>query len=196
MTISSLARSTITNNVKYEDFLAGNPAYNPSSFYSIATVTGTGSSSTITFSSIPSTYKALQIKTNFIVSAATTVWVRLNGDATANYIRHGLVGSQSTATAYGNTGQNYIVFAGMSAGQIGTTTYPTTAIVDILDYTNTSKNKTVKGISGTEFNATGGEVDLSSGLWLNTAAITSITIGNTSSANFSTSSTFALYGIN
>ena len=165
-------------------------------FESIATATGTGSSGTITFSSIPSTYKALQIRTNFIVSAATTVWVRLNGDTAANYTGHGLVGSQGTATVYGNTGQNYIVFAGMSAGQIGTTTYPTTAIVDILDYTNTSKNKTVKGISGTEFNATGGEVDLSSGLWVNTAAITSITIGNTSSANFSTSSTFALYGIN
>jgi hypothetical protein len=198
MAVSRIQKSSILQGFpKSRSLLAGNAAYLPPYFESIATVTGTGSSSTVTFSSIPSTYKALQIRTNFIVSAATTVWIQFNGDAfpNTNYVRHGIVGSFSAATAYGNTGQYWMPFAGMSGGQIGTTVYPTAAIVDILDYTSTAKNKTFRAISGTEFNNTGGEVDLTSGVWLSTAAITSITIGNSSTANLSTSSTFALYGV-
>ena len=56
MSISSVKTGAIGDSL-----LAGNAAYNPSSFESIATVT-LGSSGAVTFSSIPSTYKALQLR--------------------------------------------------------------------------------------------------------------------------------------
>jgi len=56
MTISSVKTGAIGDSL-----LAGNAAFNPSSFESIATATGSGQTS-VTFSSIPSTYKHLQIR--------------------------------------------------------------------------------------------------------------------------------------
>jgi hypothetical protein len=165
----------------------------PTAFDSIATASPSGVN-TITFSSIPGTYKALQIRANFKVSAATTVVVRLNNVETESYARHGLVGSFGTVTAYGNTSQSNMPFAGMSGGQIGTTIYQTVGVIDILDYASTSKNKVMRAISGTEFNAEASEVDITSGLSLSTAAVTSITI-LTTGANFTATSTFSLYGV-
>ena len=66
-------------------------------------------------------------------------------------------------------------------------------ILDVMDYTSTSKNKVLKSITATDNNGSG-SIYLYSGAWLNTAAVSSITIYN-SSGNFTTNSTFALYGI-
>jgi len=63
MAITSIKTgSSFTNLVKYNDFLGPNSAYIPTSYESIASATGTGSSNTITLSSIPSTYKHLQLR--------------------------------------------------------------------------------------------------------------------------------------
>jgi hypothetical protein len=71
-------------------------------------------------------------------------------------------------------------------------------IVDIQDYESTTKYKTTRTLNGTDINGTiagsSGFVFVSSGLWMSTAAISSITItpdGN----NFNQYSSFALYGI-
>jgi hypothetical protein len=66
-------------------------------------------------------------------------------------------------------------------------------ILDIHDYTSTTKNKTFRSITGRDNNGSG-QITLYSGLWLSTSAITSISL-NTSGSNFTTASTFALYGI-
>jgi hypothetical protein len=69
-------------------------------------------------------------------------------------------------------------------------------IIDILDYKDTNKYKTVRGNSGFDTNnaSTGAVVRLNSGLWLNTSAITSIK-GIMNSGNIAQHSQFALYGI-
>ena len=68
-------------------------------------------------------------------------------------------------------------------------------IIDIHDYSSTSKYKTVRGFGGLDANNSSVdlEINLISGVWMNTAAISSITL----SANdpFTTTTTFALYGI-
>jgi hypothetical protein len=163
------------------------------SYESIATVTvGGAGASSITFSSIPATYTHLQIR----VLAQNSVsgdydWsLRFNSDTGANYTKHQLYGDGTTAYATGSASQNQI-----PGGFMYLTSW-SPAVVDILDYTSTSKNKTVRLLTGSDNNG-GGFAGLRSGVWFATpAAITSITIIPTSGGSgFLTNSSFALYGI-
>jgi hypothetical protein len=78
------------------------------------------------------------------------------------------------------------------------TTYFSVSIIDILDYANISKNKTNRVLTGIDKNGSG-SIQLTSGAWFNTAAITSITItpqSNTTPTNtLEQYSSFALYGV-
>jgi hypothetical protein len=66
--------------------------------------------------------------------------------------------------------------------------------MDILDYANTSKNKTIRMLSGNDRNGSG-DIILISGLWASTSAINQIDLRLESAANFAQYSQFALYGI-
>ena len=196
MAITSIKTgSSFTNLVKYDSFLAGNTAFSPSSYESIATATGTGSSGTITFSSIPSTYKHLQIRSNFIgTSAGGSLLVRCNGDTGANYAYHFIEGLGSSITVSGGASSANAYFGFYSNGV--SATYPSTSIVDVIDYASTTKTKTLRAFNGCDINGAvnTGQVSLNSVMWNNTAAITSISL-LINVASYTTSSTFALYGI-
>lgn len=157
----------------------------------IATLNGTGSSASVTFSNIPQTFTHLQIKANVFTTASNYgLSLTFNGDTGSNYTYHRLSGDGSGTYSSAATSQTYSQFWGISQGT--DTTYPTNFILDILDYTNTNKNKTNRILIGKDSNGSG-EVGLYSGLWLSTNAITSITIS--SGINFATTSRFDLYGI-
>lgn len=161
------------------------------SYESIATFNGTGSSNTITFSSIPSTYKHLQFRI-FSLSTGAADWVniRMNNDSTtANYYGHKLYGNGTSAVATSMTGQPYLYLQYIG----GSTTQPSGTVLDILDYANTNKNKTTRLLFGWDTNG-GGEVDLVSGLYSQTAAINRVDF-ILSSSNFATATQIALYGI-
>jgi hypothetical protein len=163
----------------------------PSSFESIATATGTGSSSTITFSSIPSTYKSLQLRISYLADP-TYLFLRPNNDTTsANYARHAFYGSASAAGSFGVIDTN--PFVTNAAGE-SSTTNPTVAIIDINDYASTSKYKTVRVFAGNDSNGSG-SVTINSLLWMSTSAISSLVIPNFNSSNYNTGSTFSLYGV-
>jgi hypothetical protein len=166
-------------------------------FDSIATATGTGSSGTITFSSIPSTYQHLQIRC--IVrntSSSTASNLQLNNDTGSNYTRHEIQGTGSAVSASGSISQTSMLcfrpaVSTQTADCVGV------AIIDIHDYASTSKYKTIRSFFGVDTNS-GSTTDrllLTSGLWLSTSAISTITLSLAASNNFTTSSTFALYGI-
>jgi len=167
-------------------------------YESIATYTATSSVSTISFTSIPGTYKHLQIRflarcsrSDYTVAA---LYARFNSDTASNYSGHYLVGDGSTSFAYG--GANYgFAPAGLASGANSGTNVFSVGVVDILDYQNTNKYKTVRSLSGVNRNATGDEINLQSGNWRNTAAITSIDFTLETNATFSQYSTFALYGV-
>ena len=170
----------------------------PSSFESIASATGTGSSGLITFSSIPSTYSHLQIRGIFRSSetTGTNIYINLiNNDSGSNYTAHRIQGDGSSRTSAGAANQPDI-FAGRAPGT-GTTTGTMGAIIlDIHDYASTTKLKTLRMLSGQNSNDTyAGLISLRSGLWRNTNAINSISFDLGAGVNFSTSTTFALYGI-
>ena len=198
MAATSFIRSLFsTPSPKYDDFLVGNAAYNPSSFESIATATGTGSSGTITFSSIPSTYQHLQIRYIGRSDAAAvdrTITMRFNSDSGSNYAYHHLYGNGSTVTANGTSTTGVLIrsvtAASAAANVMGV------GVIDIHDYASTTKNKTSRILSGLDGNtaSTDYQIVLTSGLWINTSAINSITL-IPSTGNWTTTSTFALYGI-
>ena len=129
--------------------------------------------STVTFSSIPATYKSLQVRFNLVTSASSTYFgLQMNGDTGANYAFHQLAGNGAAAYAGGGATQNY----GVINPALTVTTYPNVGIVDILDYANTNKNKTVKSIAGSNNNTSAGCIAIESDVWLSTAAITSLTL--------------------
>jgi hypothetical protein len=176
--------------------LAGNDVILPGSYDAIATVNGTGSSGVITFSSIPSTYKHLQLRA-IVRNTSTgtgeqTVLVVANLDTGNNYATHRLTGNGSATGAQSYTSAPDIVpyfnpSNGNSANIYGV------YIWDILDYANTSKNKTFRLLGGVDFNGSG-TVGLISGVWFNTGAINSLRL-TSGGGNWTTASQFDLYGI-
>lgn len=165
-------------------------------FESIATTLGTGSSATISFTSIPATYKHLQIR--FIARDADTEvgnnqFLQFNSDTGANYSWHILEADGSTVTANGQASQSKMI-AGRISAATATAGIMGVGIIDILDYANTNKYKTIRTLSGQDRNG-GGVARFDSGNWRNTAAVTSIQIINSSTTNYTTDSQFALYGI-
>ncbi len=167
-----------------------------SSYESIATATGTGSSGTITFSGIPSTFKHLQIRGNVrttdVGATTTNIYVYANGATGSVYTYHYLIGSGSAASAAGAASTTFM-FAGNATGAASSANTMGVFLFDILDYGSTTKNKTFRYFTGHDQNGSG-EVWLASGLYQSTNAISSIEI-KTSSGSFTTATTFALYGI-
>ena len=112
-------------------------------------------------------------------------------DTGSNYAYHYLLG-QGTAASSGNASTQTSWVYYYSVGN-ATTAIPEIEIWDFVDYSNTSKYKTSRVLAGTDGNGSG-EVFITSGLWMNTAAINTIKI-NTSSNVFNVGSSFALYGV-
>jgi hypothetical protein len=190
---SSVAQGPSTKRT----LLADNPAILSGSYESIATATPAGSS-TFTFSSIPSTYQHLQIR--YTARDARAIGInsfnmQFNGDTGSNYMRgHILYGDGATAAASVLTTSFTSILVGYEAAASAATNTFGVGVIDILDYANTNKNKTTRTLCGTDLNGSG-EVDFMSGLWMSTAAISSITLIVGTSANWSTGTSFALYGI-
>ena len=190
MAITSIKTgSSFTNLQKYNDFLGPNPPFIPTSFESIATATPSAQSS-ITFSSIPSTYKHLQIRGIANDAFRSNLRMTFNADTGANYSFHMLYGNGSAATVASGTSANYIDYVGKAES---TSNVYGASIIDIHDYASTTKNKTTRTFFGYDFNG-GGWSALASGLWMSTSAISSVTITNPN-GNYTAGSVFSLYGI-
>jgi hypothetical protein len=189
-----MAVVSIKNKLRRGNLLVGNTAYDPAGFESIATVTvGSGGASTVSFSSIPSTYTHLQLRISALTNgpAGTSAGMRFNSDTCTNYTLHQIWGDGSTVSAAGGT----YSYAYIIASTFGSATAAGAAIIDILDYANTNKYKTTRILSGIDKNGSG-QAALNSNGWLNTSAISSITIAtDPTSYVFNQYSIFALYGI-
>lgn len=198
MAITRAVASSITQGLpKQKTLLAGNSTILPGSYESIATANGTGSSNTITFTSIPSTYTHLQlrgiVKSTTAGSSFSSVGLNFNSDTSSSYTRHILYGNGASPFAYGGTAGTTWYIGGNDFPSAGYTSIVGAHVVDILDYANTNKNKTVRALTGCDVNGAG-EILLSSTVYLKTDAVTSIQLVS-ASGNFSTLTQYALYGI-
>ena len=169
----------------------------PSGAYdSIATTTvGSGGTASVTFSSIPSTYTHLQVRylaRSTRANTADNLKMTLNSSTT--YAWHYIYGDGASPVAGGASTQTSMLIGNLCGGT-ATSGIFAGGVLDILDYTSTSKNKTIRGLSGVDRNGSG-EVFFDSGLDYSTpAAVTSITFSSWNSANLAEYSQFALYGI-
>jgi len=169
-------------------------------FESIASVTvGVSGQASIEFASIPSTYNHLQlrmlIRTNRSDFYLDYLKVTYNSDSGANYTTHHLAGDGASMGPYGASSQNFtqvLRLAGAASPSLSNSFG--VAVVDILDYANTNKYKTMKNIGGTSFNGSG-ELGLYSGLWMSTAAINRVTLTVGGGTSINQYSTVALYGV-
>lgn len=160
--------------------------------FPIATLTPNGVSSAA-FTNIPQTFTHLVIHATAFSAAASGALANFNSDSIAtNYARSGL---SSTGAAVQNSsaaasGTTYIwSYAGY---QDATTPYG--AVMTILDYSNTTKNKVMRVYAAGDRNGAGG-MEMNYLLWENTAAITRIDILNDIGSNWVTPTRFSLYGV-
>lgn len=156
----------------------------------IATTTLGSAASSITFSSIPSTYTDLRIVFwSSTGSTDNTVGFRFNSDTGSNYSNTTLAGNGSSASSFRNTSTTWmqeIMGGGLTDGMMAT--------ADILNYANTTTNKTAIGRperTTSSLRSTCAVV----GLWRSTAAITSVTILTGSAATLPIGSIATIYGI-
>lgn len=166
-------------------------------FYQIATTTLGSTTANITFSSIPQDYKHLQIRYFARTNRAAVgedLAITFNADGANNYSWHYMDGNGSGATSGNGYTTSRMLVPGTPAAS-GTASTFGSAIVDILDYTNTNKYKTIKCIGGYDANGNG-SVLLTSGCWQSSSAITSLTFSPFTYTNsFVQYTSAALYGI-
>jgi hypothetical protein len=165
---------------------------------SLATVTLSSTTASVTFSGIPSVYKHLQIRliarSNRAAVVNDSFHLQFNSDTSANYADHYLIGDGSTASAGAETSVTNIGLYRITGAGAGSNTFGA-SVIDILDYQNTNKYKTVRALSGDDNNGDG-RISLGSGLWQSNSAITGITLfPNSGSSSFVQYSQFSLYGV-
>lgn len=169
------------------------------SMYPIASYTFTAQSATpVTFSNIPQNFTHLEIRTtNLLSNGASGTVIQFNGDASASsYAVH-----RTSANGSGAGSDSFVTGSiggcwGYAARSItlSSATYPAFVISTILDYTSASKNKVVRSFYGVDKNGSG-EVGMGSGLWVNTAPVTSITMTNYAGGDWFAGTRYDLYGI-
>lgn len=201
MAVKSLKHSSLTDNVFYRSMLVGNDPVSYGAYDLLETQVLTSSASSVTFTGLGSytDYKHLQLR---IVSrrpsggsflTAGSWGMQFNGDTGSNYSWHRLLGNGSSVSSGGAGSSSYgpdnVVHAvpNSPTGSFGA------SVTDILDFSNTSKYKTIKVLAGATDSAET-EIDLNSGSWQSLTAITSITIQERW-GSFATGSRFSLYGI-
>jgi len=157
----------------------------------LANITLASSASTVTFSSIPATYRDLRLVINYTLSANPTArdsFIAFNGDTGANYSYVYMYGSGSSTGSSSVGSDNNIQWPLDASGS-----RITTIQMNIMDYSATDKHKTVIMRADDAGYMTLAEA----GRWASTSAITSmmITSGDSGSRPFIAGSTFSLYGI-
>lgn len=151
----------------------------------LATTTLGSTASSVTFGSIPASYRDLRI----VVSGTTTsasvdaLVLRLNGDTGSNYP---VVYATGDGVSASGGAPNY---AYSSMGLIGTSQSVST--IDILDYAQTDKHKALLGRGNTP----GWGTRMIAGRWASLSAVTTVLIYTEASLTFSIGTTFSLYGI-
>jgi len=157
------------------------PTYTP-----LATITLGSSASSVTFSSIPATYRDLILVMNFSeTSTGGDIRLRYNGDTGSNYSQVYMESTGSSAlSGSGTYAFHYLNQRSRNSG------IRIADIIQVMDYSATDKHKTALGRLNNETQ------DLSAYAyrWANTAAITSIEVLE-SSVSFTAGSTFNLFGV-
>lgn len=171
--------------------LTGGVVASLTSYESIATVSLNTTQASVEFTGISGSYTHLQLR---ILQRSTTpnnTMMQYNSDTGSNYNWHELFGEGANAAAGNSAGSTTSMKAtyleNIAAGVVGV------GVIDILDYADTNKYKTMRGFAGSDANGSG-YVLFRSGLWRSTSAITSIKL-TPATGSWDQYSSIALYGV-
>lgn len=190
MAITKLSTNGIYGD-KYADFAANNNNW----YEAIQTVLLTSTTGEVNFTNIPQDYTHLQIRYRARSTRAATdtqINMRFNEITTSSYSAHIVYGDGSSAASAAYANNTFINMNDIPAANATSNTFNAT-IVDILDYKDTSKFKTVRSLIGRDINGSG-LVMLHSGVFLSTNAITAIKF-YPAADSFAANSRFSLYGL-
>ena len=157
----------------------------PTTYERIASNTLSSATTTVTFSSIPATFTDLVLIINPTMAVNADLVITFNGDTTNNYSSTYLTGNGTSATS-----SRFTTFPKIYLDQLNTGTGIVQYNVNIMNYANSTTYKTVLS----KYSSAVKGIDAVVALWRSTSAITSMTITG-DGANFTTGSTFNLYGI-
>jgi len=166
------------------------------SYDSISTQTVSSLVSSVTFSSIPQTYTHLQLRILAKTSRGAgpdILCVRYNGDTGNNYADHLIYGDGSTVSPDKDTSYPQQNIHRVAADDVNASIF-SPFVIDIFDYTNTNKFKTLRSLGGYDANGSG-RIAFGSGLWQSTSAISSITLFSAYAESWKPNTQFALYGL-
>lgn len=197
MGVVKLSTAGLTDYQKYSSVLAGNAAFSPSSFDLLESQVLASDSASITFTGLDSytDYKNLQVRAVCRNNTTSSGWVvmRANADSGANYAHNYLYADGASVLNYGNTGVTFLR-VGHVIPSDGIANNFAPFVLDIYDYSNTNKYMTTRSFEGLH-DGTGASnvLTLSAGVWLNTAAVTSLTF-TPPAGDFTTGTRISVYG--
>ena len=162
----------------------------------------TGTQASVTFSSLNSTYGAdyqhLQIRMSLRSDRAgqdnDVPLMTFNSDTGSNYAWHWLQGDGSSVTSAASSSTTSMSFGYTSTAATSGTDVFASNVIDILDPFETTKYTTIRQLGGNR-SSTRGFIFLTSGVWMNTAALTDITIDQQYGSNWVSASRVSLYGL-
>lgn len=193
MTVTRFSNGAIKDNL-----LATNTSFAASDMELISTIrVGSAGAASVTFSAIPQEFKHLQIRCVALSNRASTgdnLIFRFNGDTATNYADHLLYGTGASALSGNDINQAFANIVRLPAASIAANVFGA-GVIDILDYSNSSKFKTARSIGGWDSNGNGEIWGAASGLWRSTAAVTSLYLSVNAGTLLQPNSKFSLYGI-
>jgi hypothetical protein len=155
----------------------------------IAIVSGTGSSDTISFTSIPATYTDLVLVLSGSLSTGNNTRMRFNNNTSAVYSMTVMTGDGSGSSAgvgsYNDSNQTSFSYPGYYDTAISMN------IINLMNYSNTTTNKTFIQRNSKASN----QAQMAVGLFRSTSAISRVDIYTASGATWTTSTKATLYGI-
>lgn len=155
-------------------------------YVKVASQTLGSNSASVTFSNLPQNFTDLVLVMNDKISSGEeSPWIQFNGDTGTNYSDTLLYGNGTSALSGKHTSLATPYFGNTNATDFNN------QIVNIMNYSNNTTYKTVLTRSSMPARL----VAATAVLWRSTAAITSIKIGVSGTANYVTGTTFTIYGI-
>ena len=157
----------------------------------IATTTLNSSANSVEFTSISGSFTDLILVAQPIGTSSEDIRCRVNGDTGSNYsTTYMTINELGTVYSYRRTSQTASSVGFLYSGLNTSAGAP--LFIHFMNYSNTTTNKTWLARSG---QGDRNSLDAGVSLWRSTSAITSIKVIYNNSANFSSGSTFTLYGI-
>lgn len=158
----------------------------------------TSTATEILFSSIPQTFRHLElwiVARSNAAAAFDASQLQFNGDTAANYDSQQIVANGAAVGAFEHLGQT-AMFTGEIAGATATANFPSFHIIEFPWYTNTSFHKTGRSHHGLFINTASGNTYIKEWTmrWRSTAAVTSLRFF-AGTGPLSIGSSCALYGV-